>query len=188
MLLRLLGASLGVWILRKRWLCDCASSAHDTHLGLVLQPSVFWDACRHYDQKNSLFWLCYRSIRLSTYLPDPHACLPIYLNLSNPFIRLITPPPNIKKDFGPLMSNIRGISGGFRLDFPKFESRILNPQGARLTKSVGSGTGGAPGLGPCRASNCCLESGTPRLGSGVWDWVRSGMRRLRGVHCCLEPP
>ena len=30
--------------------------------------------------------------------------------------------------------------------------------------------------------NCCLESGTPRLGSGV----RIGIRRLTGVHCCLE--
>ena len=50
-----------------------------------------------------------------------------YLIINKPVIRLIIP-PNRKNDFGPLISNIRWGSGGFRLDFPKFEFRIFFSQ------------------------------------------------------------
>ena len=44
---------------------------------------------------------------------------------------MVPPPPNMKNDFEPSISDVRGFSGGFRLDFRnslKFESRNWNSQ------------------------------------------------------------
>ena len=76
------------------------------------------------------------------------------------------PPPNMKNDFEPSISDVRGFSGGFRLDFRnslKFESRNWNSQARAGFREKQ----GIRGTLQARASNYCLESGTPRLGSGV---------------------
>ena len=53
----------------------------------------------------------------------------IYIYINNPFPCLITPPPppKCKEIIWAFNFLYWGISVGFRFDFPKFESRILNP-------------------------------------------------------------
>ena len=64
-----------------------------------------------------------------------------------------------------------GISGFSRLEF-----------GIPRLGSHGELERPAWRLRPVNKSVIALESGTPRLGSRV----RVGIRRLRGIHCCLE--